>query len=59
MEKRLFKWFGNMERVHQYRKASKVLMAEVSGRRVRDRPRLGWIDCAQKDISGGCATMER
>ena len=28
----------------EYRMARKVLMAEVSGGRVRGRPRLGWMD---------------
>ena len=28
----------------QCRMAKRVLMAEVSGRRVRGRPRLGWMD---------------
>ena len=28
----------------EYRMARSVLMAEVSGSRVRGRPRLGWID---------------
>ena len=33
-----------MERKDDYRMARRVLMAEVSGRRVRGRPRLGWMD---------------
>ena len=28
----------------EYRMASSVLLAEVSGERVRGRPRLGWVD---------------
>ena len=28
----------------EYRMAKTVLMAEVSGRRVRVRPRFGWMD---------------
>ena len=28
----------------EYRMARRVLMAEVSGGRVRGRPRLGWMD---------------
>ena len=27
--------------------AKRVLMAEVSGGRVRGRPRLGWMDCVK------------
>ena len=37
-------WFGHVERMDEYRKARRVLMAEVSGLRVRRRPRLGWMD---------------
>ena len=33
-----------MERIDEYRMARRVLIAEVSGGRVRVRPRLGWID---------------
>ena len=33
-----------MERMNEYRKARRVLMAEVSGGRVRGRPRLGWME---------------
>ena len=32
-----------MERMDEYRMARRVLMAEVSGRRVRGRQRLGWM----------------
>ena len=43
--------------------ARRVLMVEVSGGRVRERPRLGWMDGVksgvrqQKNDGGGCATM--
>ena len=33
-----------MERVDEYGMARRVLMAEVSGGRVRGRPKLGWMD---------------
>ena len=39
-DQRLLRWFGHMERVDEYRMARRVLMAEVSGGRVRIRPRL-------------------
>ena len=40
--------------------ARRVLMAEVSGGRVRGRPRLGWMDGVkwpyqQRNDGGGCA----
>ena len=41
---RALRWFGHVERMDDYRMARRVLMAEVSGGRVRRRPRLGWMD---------------
>ena len=38
---RVLRWFEHVERVDEYRMARRVLMAEVSGGRVRGRPRLG------------------
>ena len=43
-DQRVFIWFGHVERMDDYRMARRVLMAEVSGGRVRERPRLGWMD---------------
>ena len=43
-DQRVLRWFGDVERMDEYRMARRVLMAEVSGGRVRRRPRLGWID---------------
>ena len=40
-DQRAFRWFGHAERMDYYRMARMVLMAEVSGGRVRGRPRLG------------------
>ena len=47
-----------------YRMARRVLMAEVSGGRVRGRQRLGWMDGVKvalgnrsRNDGGGCATM--
>ena len=40
-DQRVLRWFGHVERIDEYRMARRVLMAEVSGGRVRDRPRLG------------------
>ena len=34
----------HVERINEYRMARRVLMAEVTGRRVRGRPRLRWMD---------------
>ena len=38
------RWFGHVEKMDECRLARRVLMAEVSGGRVRGRPRLGWMD---------------
>ena len=43
-DQRVLRWFGHVERMDKYRMARRVLMAEVSGGRVRVRPRLGWMD---------------
>ena len=43
-DQRMLRWFGHVERMYEYRMARRVLMAEVSGGRVRGRPRLGWMD---------------
>ena len=43
-DQKILRWFGQVERMDEYRMARKVLMAEVSGGRVRGRPRLGWMD---------------
>ena len=43
-QRRVLRWFGHVERMDDYRMTRRVLMAEVSGRRVRGRPKLGWID---------------
>ena len=40
----MLRWFGHVERIDDYRMARRVLMAEVSGGRVRGRPRLGWMN---------------
>ena len=56
------RWFGHVERMDDYRMARRMLMAEVSGRRVRGRSRLGWMDgvkvaLGNRGMTGGCATM--
>ena len=43
-DQRVLRWFRHVERMDEYRIARRVLMAEVSGERVRGRPRLGWMD---------------
>ena len=38
-DQRVLRWFGYVERMDDYHMARRVLMAEVSGERVRGRPR--------------------
>ena len=40
-DQKVLGWFGHVERMDEYRMARRVLMAEVSGGRVRGKPRLG------------------
>ena len=43
-DQRVLRWFGYVERMDKYRMARRVLVAGVSGGRVRGRPRLGWMN---------------
>ena len=43
-DQRVLRLFRHVERMDEYRMARRVLMAEVSGGRIRWRPRLGWMD---------------
>ena len=43
-DQRVLRWFGYVERMDEHRIARRVLTAEVSGRRERGSPRLGWMD---------------
>ena len=38
------RWFEHVERMDEHRMVRRVLMAEVSGGRLRGKPRLGWMD---------------
>ena len=56
--KRVLRWFGHVERMDDYRMARRVLMAEVSGGRVRGRPRLGWLDGVKVALGNRGMTVE-
>ena len=43
-DQRVLRWFGHVEGMDEYRMAKRMLMTEVSGGRVRGRPRLSWMD---------------
>ena len=57
-DQRVLRWFGHVERMDDYRMARRVLMAEVSGGRVRGRPKLGWMDCVQVAFGNRGMTVE-
>ena len=40
-DQRVLRWFGHVERMDEHRMARRVLLAKVSGGRVRGRP-IGW-----------------
>ena len=52
------RWFGHVERMDDYRMAISVFMAEVSGGRVRGRPRLGWMDGVKMGLGNRGMTVE-
>ena len=47
-----------MERIDEYRMARRVLIAEVSGGRVRERPRLTWMDGVKVALGNRGMTVE-
>ena len=57
-DQRVLRWFGHVERMDDYRMARRVLMAEVSGARVRGRPRLGFMDGVKVALGTRRMTVE-
>ena len=61
-DQRVLSWFGHVECMDENHMARRVLMAEVSGGRVRGRPRLGWMDSVKVALGNrndgqGCVSM--
>ena len=56
-DQRVLRWVGHVERMDEYM-TRRVLMAEVSGGRVRGRPRLGWIDLVKVALGNRGMTVE-
>ena len=54
----LLRLFRDVERMDEYRMARRVLMAEVSGVRVRGRPRLGSMDGVKVALGSKGMTVE-
>ena len=57
-DQRVLRWFLHVERMDAYRMARSVLMAEVSGGRVRERQRLGWVDDVKVALGNRGMTVE-
>ena len=57
-DQRVLRWLGHVERMDEYRMERRVLMAEVSGGRVRGRPRLGWMDGVKVALGNRGMTVE-
>ena len=57
-DQRVLRWFGHVETMDEYRMARRVLMAEVSGGRLRERPRLGWMDGVKVALGNRGMTVE-
>ena len=50
--------FEHVERMDEYRMARRVLMAEVGGGRVQERPRFGWMDGVKVAFGNRGMTVE-
>ena len=57
-DQRVLRWFGHVERMDDYRMARRMLMVEVSGGRVRRRPRLGGFDGVKVALGNRGITVE-
>ena len=57
-DQRVVRWFGHVEKMDEYRMARRVLMADVSGRLVRERPRLGRMDGVKVALGNRGMTVE-
>ena len=57
-DQRVLRWFGQVKRMHEYRMARRVLMAEVSGGWVRGRRRLFWMDGVKVAFGNRGVTVE-
>ena len=57
-DQRVLRWFWHVKRMDDYRMARRVLMAKVSGGRVRGRPRLGWMDGMKVALGNRGMTVE-
>ena len=57
-DQRVLRWFGHVKIMDEHRMVRWVLMAEVNGRRVRGRPRLGCMDGVKVALGNRGMTVE-
>ena len=57
-DQRVLRWVGHLERMDEYRIARRALMADVSGRRVRGKQRLGCMDDMKMALGSRGMTVE-
>ena len=58
IDQRVLRWFGHLERMDESRLTRRVMTAEVSGGRVRGRPRIGWIEGMKVALGNRGMTVE-
>ena len=58
VDQRVLRWFRHVESMDDYRSARRVLIAEVSGGRVRGRPRFCWMDGVKVALGSRGMTVE-
>ena len=57
-DRRVLRRFGHVVRMDEFRMASRVLMAKVSGGRARGRPRLGGMDGVKVGLGNRGMTVD-
>ena len=57
-DQRVVRWYGHVKIMDEYRMTRRVLMAEVSGRWVRRKPRLGWMDLVKVALGNRGMTVD-
>ena len=57
-DQRVLRWFRHVERMDEDRMARRMLMAEVSGGRVRGRQRIDWMDGMKVALGNRGMTVE-
>ena len=57
-DQRVLRWIGHLGRMDEYHMSRMVLMADVCGRRVWGRPRLGWMNGVKVALDSREMTVE-